>query len=223
MPSLLTLILLALSAPTSRAEYGGYQLTLQIRTKEGADLIGYAYLSEYDVDLDLLSSTEHLMQVLDVAQVEGGESDSIAVFHHRLRYTYRMVGDSAGELRAIHHLSGRVMLPKSAIESMWASDHFEESRLEGISSPLSLADSTWMNVPPVRSVAFGAYLCWHQVFVHVESPTTRDVLARLARLQARIDTTEINPENGDALDGEVWELLKELDFQKVVVVSECTC
>ena len=101
-------------------------------------------------------------------------------------------------------------------------DLVEKSTFIVISNNLQLEDSEWMGKKPVEKVSIDGYRCGHTIFVHINSKKIDDIIGQIKLKQKEIKEIEINGENGDDIDGEVWKIVDNLKDQKAVIVSNCT-
>lgn len=216
----LTIILLSTSV---RAEYNGYHIKFSIETTNGEINNGYAYVASAYLNIDSLKNTEYLKKALDQSGKEWDDRDSLVYFNERIKYEYKMVGDSLGEKIPIYALKSRQAILSSEIMPISIEEMIDYTYLIGISSPLSISDTVWIKKEPLSSYSFGGYLCYHQIYIHQNSKKIDRIINLLKAKQAEINNIEIDYHNGDEIDKEFWEMIKQLYGEKVVIITECTC
>ena len=91
-----------------------------------------------------------------------------------------------------------------------------------ISNELQLEDTVWMKKNPIKRVGIGGYLCGHNIFIHINSKEIEKVVKEIDLKQKELEKIEIDSENGDEIDNEIWKIVEKLNGQKVVIVSECS-
>ena len=219
MKKIITILIVIFLSISVRAEYNGYHIKFAIKTTKEKINIGFVYVASAYLNTDSLKNTEYLKKALN----KSDKKDSLVYFRERIKYEYRNVGDSLGEKIQIYSLNNKQAISLQDIMSISIVEMIDDSYLIGISSPLSISDTTWINKAPLSSYAFGGYLCYHQIFVHKSSKKIENIINKLKTKQKILEGVEINHENGDKIDGELWEIIKELYTEKVVIITECTC
>lgn len=211
-------------SPLLKAEYNGYHLQFEIETVKGNKIIGYSYVYSSFFNSDSINDTNYLVKVLDLSN-DGVDGDSLHYFMDRIKYKYRQVGDSQGEKIPIYTLDNKQVIPDKEIRSIDILESINQTYMIGISSPLSISDTTWTNKEPLKSYSFGAYLCYHQIFIHKNSKEIENIITRLSAKQKKTGKYEIDQETGDKLDAEFSRIIEELILldEKIVVITECSC
>ncbi len=207
-----------------RAEYNGYLIKFEVETLEGNKFFGYSYLSTSYFNLDSLENTNYLITALDPGRGDW-EGDSLIYYKERIKYEYRHVGNVDGEKIPIYTLNNRQVILDKEIKNIDILEIINQTYMVGISSPLSISDTTWSNKDPIESYSFGAYLCFHQIYIHERSKNIKNIIARLQAKQKEIDEIEFDSEMGDQLDNEISKMIDELSLldNKIVVITECSC
>lgn len=222
MRILITFFSLSLSLlAKSECQYHLVELKLKVTT-DNMSSIYYSSMSLCDFYSDSLQSKTYLIRSLN----QGNLEDSITVFNDIIRYEYFMADTiHSKEKNTISSLINEVDLLVKDIDSVKVIEYKEVSVFDFISTELELADTLWLNTPPIRKIGFGAYLCTHQIFIHEKNLENNRVLNRLYNLQKEIDLKleSMHPEEGDEYDAKIWHLIQQLrNVKKMVVVSSCT-
>ncbi|GAL87387.1 hypothetical protein CHU_2386 [Sporocytophaga myxococcoides] len=217
------ILIFTLVTISSRAEYIGYHIKFTIETKKGETRIGFVYVPSAYLDMDSIENTNYLKYALDQSWDDRSNKDSLFYFKERIKYQYQEVGDTQGEEREIYSLSNKQSISYQDIKLIRIIEMQDFTYLTGVSSPLSVTDIPWISKKPLQGYAFSGYLCYYQVFVHVKSKKIEGIIKRLTAKQKSIESIDVNHENGDGVDEELWEIIKELYGEKVVVITECTC
>ncbi len=223
MNKLLGILIFTLITITARAEYNGYHIKFKIETTKGETRIGFVYVPSAYFDKDSIQSTDYLKYALDQSWGDRDNKDSLFYFKERIKYQYQEVGNTQGEKREIFALNNKQSISYKDIKLITIIEMQDFTYLIGVSSPLSISDVTWISKKPLQSYAFSGYLCYYQVFVHVNSKKIEGIIKRLNAKQKSIENMDVDYENGDAVDDELWKIIKELYGEKVVVITECTC
>lgn len=205
-----------------KAEYNGYQIKFEMETVTGNKIIGYVYTSK-SIESDSINNTNYLKNVLD--RTWEGDGDSLHYYKERIKYKYKRVSVNQGKKYSIYGLNNMQVISKHEIKSIEILETINQSFMVGISSPLSISDTTWINKEPLKSYSFGAYLCFHQIYIHVTSQKIENILSKLQSKQIEVDETDFGQKMGDKLDDEFHEIIAELIRldEKVVVLTECSC
>lgn len=199
----------------------GYHLALSLELQNGRTLEGFVFYSSEDLNLDSLQNTAYLKQLLG-RDLEG-KALPLTLFRQRLAYTYSLPGEDDGGVDTLFYLMKRTSIPLEKIKSITVREVVEWSVLTGISSELKPSDQSWMKRPPLTSEGYKAYLCSHWVYYHRITRKTKRIRQEIYQKQLEWEEMEINFENGDKLDAELWKMLEKLRRMKVVVISTCTC
>lgn len=235
---ILAIILLSISA---RADWGSnYQIKFTIGTGNGKICNGYSCVYRDFFNVDSLENTEYLKKEF-YKRFSEGRKDTITYFQDRIEYEYkRQVWYEAEQKEieqkdTIYYLVDQVDIPLRDIRTIRIDGVVEVSPFDGISSELQLGDTTWMKQEPVKRFDFNGYFCSYKIFIHVNSVRVNAVIGKLELKQEETDKkielsylSETAEESYkimhevEKIGEEVWEILKELDGEKVVVVFHCT-
>ncbi len=217
-------LLFTLNLISAKAEYNGYHIQFKVETKQGDTQIGYVYVASAYFNTDSINNTNYLIKALDQSGKEWLKRDSLVYFKERIKYEYRNVGDSLGPKNPIYTLDNRQIISAENIQSISVLDLIDYTYIISISSQLSIADTSWINTPPVQSFMAGGYLCYHQIFVHAPSKKVEAAIKAIKAIENATDPEEIDYHDGDDLDEKIWEIISTICREdKIVVISECTC
>lgn len=236
LTSFLLSLLLAINA---KAEYNGYFLELEITTTE-ATFIGHVYVAAVYIDTDSFANTAYLKKAIDRLD-RGYNNDTLEFYRHRLTYGYHWREGQPQD--TIYTLVDADSLPLSAITQLKVVDQIDFGYLLSVSTPHTLADTSWMRQQPEEELVFDGYLCSWDIAVFDTSPELETLLAKInltdtlvkhqqALLEEVMDYSdghyyyaaqELQRDHEESLDNTFWALIKELFAYKVVVVAFCSC
>lgn len=229
MKKILIILIISLLSINAKAEYNGYHVMFSIETYNNEIHTAYAYLAPTNLNLDSLNNKNYLQKRLDQSWKENYLKDSLTYFLERVKYDYKRHEGLSDNIYSIYSLNSKASISFDDIKSIQVIDFIEQTYAVNISSPITLADSIWYKNDPIKSYSFGGYLCFYQVYVHSDSKKVDQIIQRLLEKQKQLieleenDEMEIDLKNGDEIDNEFYEIIKELNSEKVVVISECTC
>lgn len=232
-----TLILFCLSY-SAFAEYNGWFLKIEITTANNEVIIGHIYRASAYFEEDSLSDEHYTTKALTRSFTE----DEHFVYFKTL-YKYEYVPLGGLEPTHIYALLNEQGIATTEIKNISVLDRIDFSYLENIASGHKLSDTLWMKEPPVVKAIADGYLCSWQVFVHEQSANTQKVLAELAVYQTKNAQQfkkleeELEYANGEhyreietkidelqeSLDEMASDILAQLDGEKVVIISFCSC
>jgi len=206
--------------------YTNYELKITIETIDGKTHMGYANVSSCYFKIDSLENAEYvktrLIQDSKNFVWEKPRTEEIFwYFQDRLEYEYR-IWDEYKDLNTLYYLLNPNSIPEKDIKSIKIDSLIYKSAFMLITNGLQLQDSVWMKKEPIKRIGIGGYLCGHRVFIHISSKEIDNIVEEIEMKAKEIEKIDIDETNGDAIDKEVWEIVKKLNGQKVVIVSECS-
>jgi len=225
--SFLMICLLSLSANADC--YTNYEIKFAIETTDGNISIGYANVSLCIFDIDSIKNEKYVKERLilnsqNTIWSQNQKKDDFWYFQDRMEYEYK-IWEEYEEKNTLYYLLNTKNIPITDIRTIKIESIIGKSAFMQISNDLQLNDTVWMKKEPIKRIGVGAYLCGHNIFVHVNSKEIDNIAKEIESKQKELDKIDINRENGDVLDDEIWEIVKELiklSGQKVVIVSECS-
>lgn len=223
MKSIFLLLTIILLSTTVRADYEGYHFQIELETINGKNEIGFIYLISIDLDSDSLNNTDYINALLKQNWKEENQNKNLVYFKERVNYEYREVGDSLGEKMLIYSLFDEQTILSKEIKSITFIDLLYIPYSIGITNPISLSDTIWMNKEPLSSYHFSGYNCNYQVFIHKNSETLETIIKDLKTKQVEINEADIDYIEGYAIDQQLWQIIEELFKEKVIIIGECTC
>jgi len=191
-----------------------------------AHVYGYVFVYSCDLNIDSLRCTEHLKK----AFVRGKEDDTLTYFQHRMIYQYPRSHNPDSPLEEkipIYYLLNKATVPLKNIRWIEINELIRYPSYIKISSELQLCDNTWIGQVPIKIVAFWSnwsFVCSHQLFIHANSEKVDAVIRQLALKQKELEGMKYEDidNNSVKINKEIEEIVRKLDGEKVVVVSECT-
>jgi len=204
----------------SKADYGGYIIAFTIEQIDGTPRDGYTYVTSGYFNLDSIENTVYLIRAFNTLTDQ--TTDTIFTYYSA-NINYKFPGDTINPNQALYQPINPVAISKRSIKSIEIKQLIAQPYYISISSTHTLADSIWMKQKPKASYNFGGYLCGHQVYIHKISKKANLVIAKLEAMQAKVETLDIDFNNGDEIDQIFWDLISELPEKYIVIISECTC
>lgn len=197
------------------------------------------YVASAYFDIDSIKNQDYLLSHINVDEVP--LANQISFFKHRLKYSYYSYGNT--EKTAIYSLIDPTEFPISNIKHLEIIEIIDHGYLLNLTSNHTLKDSVWMQEEPIEKVHFGGYFCDWQLFVHRSSTKATKVIEAInvvtktytdsiVQLEAVI-ANSMDDEKAKALaelnllqeniDTKISALLEQLDGEKVVVITFCSC
>ncbi len=215
------------------AEYNGYHLSLEIKTKSGNTIEAYSYITVNGIDPDSLQNIQHIIRRIQQGLGNYNNPGHIKYASQRIKYEFTPNWAENGEKNRIFSLSHIDSIAISDIQSIQVKDIIDYTYLVGIWNELDVQDVRWIKKPPVQSYTFSGYLCSYQVFAHELSAKNKLIFEKLLNKQQEIDDYYRRVENYELDDGEeldedlfddqIGDLMSQLELSRVIVISECTC
>lgn len=223
----------------ANAEYNGWFIQFSIVTKANTTLVGHLYVASAYFDIDSIKNQDYLLTHINAD--EAPTDNQISFFKHRLKYNYYSYGNT--EKTAIYSLMDPTKFPISSIKSIEIIEMIDHGYLLNLTSNHTLKDTVWMQEEPIETVHFAGYFCDWQIFVHQGSSQTTKVIEvinvitenytdSLVQLEAIIANSD-EDEKAKAIaelnllqeniDTKISSLLQQLNNEKVVVITFCSC
>ena len=227
---ILTMIFVSISVH-AQCYWSGYYVKFFMTTVDGQYGESYIFVSSCDLNIDSLRNTEHLKRAFARSSYDGdNEYTTLTYFQNRMIYQYQRSFDSDFSLEEkipIYYLLNKVKISLEDIKWIEILELKRDASFIQISSELQLSDNAWIGQTPVKQVEFSSnwgFICSHQIFIHENSENIDDVIRKLELKQKELDEKEDRDirDNTEEIDGEIWEIIKKLQGEKVVVISECT-
>ncbi|MES2691689.1 MAG: hypothetical protein V4658_14885 [Bacteroidota bacterium] len=184
---------------------------------------GYGYISEGNIIRDSFNSTGYLMRLLDQSYEDRSIKDSMAYYKGRLKYSSPanpLIKDPIGGLYTLTDLEH---LSFKRIKKMRIDTIMPFSWVPGIMSPLKMADTIWLKNKPVRDIEIEPLSCYYRVIIYESSPRINDIMKKIALLVKKINDMQQVNEEANNKERQIYELLKKLKGEKVVVIEACSC
>ena len=165
---------------------------------------------------------------------EEENNDTMKYFQNRIEYEYKHQVWNETEQKEIeqkdtaYYLTNKKSIPLKDIKTIKIDKIIEYSPFIEISNELQLSDSTWMRQESIEIVLYTSawgFVCSNQIFVHARSEKVYSVIRQLElkyKELYEVMTDEDIYENVSKISEEIQGILKQLNGEKVVVISECT-
>lgn len=222
-----------------KAEYNGYFLELEITTAK-ATFTGHVYVAAVYIQTDSFANTAYLKKAIDRLD-RGYNNDTLEFYRHRLTYGYHWREGQPQD--TIYTLVDADSLPLSAITQLKVVDQIDFGYLLSVSTPHTLADTSWMQQRPIEELMFDGYLCSWDIAVYDTSPELETLLAKIEltdtlvkHQQALLEelmhysdghyyyaAQQLQRGHEESMDDTFWALIRQLFDYKVVVVAFCSC
>lgn len=191
--------------------YSSAKLTLKITTTDSI-FTAYQSISWCNYNTDSIASLPYWLRVLSVPK-----TDSIPFFSDKITYSYTLEENT----QYIDYVLNKHKLLAAAIESIELLNVEQISSTEGISSTLTLSDTTWMKHPPVATKTGSYDVCFYTIFLHELNSTISPLLNALDELQENYNSNESNAER-QLLEQQFNTLLNQFaSTPKIVVLEGC--
>jgi hypothetical protein len=224
MKSFYLIAFLAIISALSKAEcyYTNFELELEVSLVDGSKFTSYGNIISCDFDMDSSESKNYLLKALSSQENES----QLYLYRHRYSYCYPpmgVMGIDEEEWLQVYVLMDGISIEKSQISDLKLLSSERVSSTEGISTPLSLKDSSLFSQSALKHLYVEAYLCDHHISVF---SANEEINLRINRIQSWLKhkkEPEPGSANGDRLDEQLWLLIEDLNRLKgVIVVSSCT-
>lgn len=206
---------------SAKAEYNSFHFTFEISTDYGETITGYNYVAEHYWNADSINNQQFLMHVLGFSNATS--DDSFYYFQHRITYNYQYPYDSSNQEYQVHQLISLKGIGKNQIQKILIKDQLSSTYSLGIFNELEMNDQGWISSKPISTVNYFTYLCDYLICVHVETPTTRDVLKKLQELSEQYKGEDLGEDDLEIYQGKFEKILIQLKNERVVIVAGCTC
>ena len=236
-----TIILLVITflSISARADWGSnYHIRFTIEAENGKIGNGYAYISRYSFNMDSLENKAYLKEAIDQNRVwdwwEEG-NDTLTFFQNRIEYEYEHKYQIWDEIElkeverkdTVYYLTNKKRLSFKDIKAVRINEVIECSPFIEVSSELQLSDTTWLKQAPIKTAFFMSnwgFICSHRIFIHTNSEKVDSVIKQLELKQKELEamTNEEIYENVSEISEGIQGIVKQLNGEKVVVISECT-
>lgn len=217
-------ILLPLS---SKADYGGYYLSLELKQKTGSQVI-YAYLGQTEPDMDSLNSKTYLLKQLDASVYLEHAQDTLYGFRNLFTYTYSLDSGKNAYVDTVRTGLNTIRISHSDIVSLRVAGIYAQSLNIGLSGIKTMSDTSWTKLQSAQIYRFevaDAY-CEYTILIHVVNHRTESTLKKLKAHQEKINLKMsmkvISTKEIEAFHQETHQILNEFWGEKVVWVTECT-
>lgn len=184
---------------------------------------GYGYIPEGKLVKDSFGSTHYLMHLLDQPYENRSIKDSMAYYEGCLKYTLPSnpaVKDAEG---TVYTLTDLEHLSFKRIKSMQIDTIFPFSRTPAVQNQLKMADTVWLKNKPVRDIEIEPLSCYYRVIIYENTLLIHDLMQKIARLEKEIIDIQYANEETDRKERQIYELLKKLKKEKVVIIEACSC
>ena len=236
-----TLIILAIIFVSISAQaecyWRDFHIKCMIETTDGKITNGYLVVSSCDFDILNIdgyvfwNDDEGLKRILNQKQHwwNGVFKDTLKYYQSRKIYEY---GDS------IAYYLNKKNITLENIKTITVEELWSKASYIRISNELQLSDSTWIKKEPIKKVEFWSewgFICSHQIFIHAKSEKVDKIIRQLELKWKEIkdiDKCQEEAENEEVVwefrakkedkGDEMWNIIKKLKGEKVVVISECT-
>lgn len=232
-------LLLAICSLTLRAEYQSWYITFKAVTLQNDTITGYVSVPTEYFEEDSITYSGYLLRSFD--RMDYNPDGNFTFARHLVAYRFKY--PEAEETSVAYTLVDTDYLQVSDIKHLEIVNRFNYTYLIGVANINRVADTIWAFTPTLYQEQVGGYLCDWNIFVHQTSKKVEDVLAKLKKKDAAMRRLEeeyealrergvseaqeeaekaLN-EREESIDEELGTLLKELEGEKVVIVSFCSC
>jgi hypothetical protein len=215
----LNIILILLFSTSIKAQFGGYQLSIEITTVDDHTSNGYSYVASNNFNLDSLENTNYLFNRIDQGFEITHPDDSFSYFKNRINYS----NEDYNSDNKLFYLLDPVIIESKNIKSISIKSMDNQSTMIGFSNILSLSDTTWIMTNPIEKHSYSGYLCHYEIFVHEKTKKNEEIITRLELYLKEIENIKNDNELDTYIDEKILKILEELNGQKVIVISQCSC
>ena len=224
----LAIIFLSLST-NAECQYHYYHITFTFEANDGKIFNGYTAVSPCYFSVDSILNTEYLKRKLTSSTGDFYTEDSLTYFQDRIKYK---IDENSEQKDTLYYLLNKRTIPTKKIKTIRIDNIVDQFGWVSISNDLQLKDTVWMKKEPIKRVVLeGAslegygigFLIDYKIFIHANSKKIDTIIRELELKWKELvneKTSNDIDDNVFEINEEIGEIIKKLNGEKVVVVSE---
>lgn len=214
MRNLLVVVLCLLFAFISKAEYNGWLLKLVIEKTDGNKFVVYSHVPSYEIDKDSIKNDKYLFNKRFIFNKNG-------FYLNAVKYVFQNPYSSGKDKIDTYKLLNSTKVNILEIKQIEIDEIIRFGYSREILNDLSLNDTLWFKIKPLKSESCETYFCSYNLFCHEYNDEIKRLVHSLKIKCKQIEKEE--SENERRNDKEVLLIIKKLTKYKVVVITTCTC